>query len=167
MGLILSGVLGRVLALAKLVPWWAWVLALVLAWGGWQKHKAASTAREFAKEQAAAAADREKALQASVAESTRRLQAQNRIAQDAQAKTAKARADATAAADDLKRLRDRLAKPTNSGPGNPASAAGSQTNIIAESLAECAGRYTALAGIADAAIIAGQACEQSYGALVK
>ena len=56
----------RVLTFARAIPWWAWVLAVALAWGGWQRHKAQSVAAEYQRAQASAAAEREAALQVSI-----------------------------------------------------------------------------------------------------
>lgn len=166
MGLILV-FCGRLLALAKLVPWWAWLLAVALAWGGWQRHRAQAIAAEFQREQAAAAAERETALQSSIAETSRRLAAQQRISEDAKAQTIKARAAAAAAGDALQRLRERLAQSTSPAPDNPSAAGRGETAALARVLGICAERYQGLAGIADAAIIAGKACESSYDALTK
>lgn len=157
----------RVLTFARAIPWWAWVLAVALAWGGWQRHKAQSVAAEYQRAQASAAAEREAALQASISETARRLAAQQRIATDAKAQTAKARASAAAAGDAVQQLRERLAQSASPGPDNPAPASRGETAALARVLGICAERYQSLAGIADAAIVAGKACEQSYDALTR
>lgn len=157
----------RVLTFARAIPWWAWILAVALAWGGWQRHKAQSVAAEYQRAQASAAVEREAALQASITETARRLAAQQRIASDAKAQTAKARAAAAAAGDAVQQLRDRLAQSASASPDNPAPANRGETAALARVLGVCAERYQGLAGIADAAIVAGKACEQSYDALTR
>lgn len=157
----------RLLAFAKAIPWWAWVLAVALAWGGWQRHKAQSVAAEYQRAQASAAAEREAALQSSITETARRLAAQQRIANDARAQTVKARASAAAAVDAVQQLRDRLAQSPGASPDNPAPANRGEAAALGRVLGICAGRYQELASIADAAITAGKACEQSYDALTR
>lgn len=157
----------RVLTFARAIPWWAWVLAVALAWGGWQRHKAQSVAAEYQRAQASAAAEREAALQASISETARRLAAQQKVANDARAQTIKARASAAAAGDAVQQLRERLAQSASPGTDNPAPAGRGETAALARVLGICAARYQSLAGIADAAIIAGKACESSYDALTR
>jgi len=164
---VIALLIPRVLAFAKAIPWWAWVLAVALAWGGWQRHKAQSVAAEYQRAQASAAAEREAALQSSITETARRLAAQQKVANEARAQTVKARASAAAAGDAVQQLRDRLAQSPSASPDNPAPANRGETAALARILGICAGRYQELARITDEAITAGKACEQSYDALTK
>jgi hypothetical protein len=164
---VIALLIPRVLTFARAIPWWAWLLAIALAWGGWQRHKAQSVAAEYQRAQASAAAEREAALQASITETARRLAAQQKVTNDARAQTIKARAAAAAAGDAVQQLRERLAQSASPAPGNPAPASRSETAALARVLGICAERYQGLAGIADAAIVAGKACEASYDALTK
>jgi hypothetical protein len=160
-------ILPRLLTFARAIPWWAWLLAAVLAWGGWQRHRAQSVAAQYQRAQASAAAEREAALQASITETARRLAAQQKATNDARAQTTKARASAAAAGDAVVRLRERLAQSASAAPDNPAAAVRSEAAALARVVGECAARYRGLAEVADAAVIAGRACEQSYEALSK
>lgn len=79
--------------LLRLVPWWAWVVAVALAWGAWQRHSATSATRQA--EQAKASA----ALQAAAA------QAERQARQLEQTYTANVRSAADAYATNLKAAR--------------------------------------------------------------
>lgn len=105
MGLILSPVLG----ILRAIPIWAYVIVACLAWGGWQKHRATATQKEFQQAQAEAAAAREVALKESIEETSRRLAAQQKVVKNADVQLTQVRAQAASAADAVSRLRTRLA----------------------------------------------------------
>jgi hypothetical protein len=82
-----------------------------------------------------------------------------------------ARADADAARTAEQRLRARLAAvqararaPDPAAPGGSAPT-GHATDLLADVLGQCVGRVRSLAEYADAARIAGEACERSYQSL--
>ena len=163
-----SGVLG----LFGRLPAWVWVLVALLAWGGWQRHQARAVAVELAGQQAQAAQAREAGLQASIAETERRLQAQHGVAQDAQDQLDKVRADRTAADRVAARLRAKLAAAGQAGGGSGDStaagdcaAAEARAGVLADLLSRADDRAGGLAAAADAARIAGEACERSYDSL--
>jgi len=144
------------------VPGWAWALVLSLSWGGWQHHRAAVAGR-----QAVAAEQALRQLQADAAKATKdalvkQIEVQQGAIHVAQETAAQDRAGADAAADALRRLRQRAAHAC--GGAAPAAAAGSQAAtggpvVSAElfsRLGEAAGR---LAAIADERGRAGAACE--------
>ena len=151
---------------ARLVPVWAWMLAALLAWGGFQKHRAGAAGAQLQRVQAAAAIEREQALQASITETQRRLAAQQEIAHAADQAASRARADASAAAGAAGRLRERIAAlQAIARSSDPAAAGPGPADRLGDALAACAGRYRDVAAAADRAILAGQACERAYGAL--
>ncbi len=159
------------LNLARSVPLWAWALAALLAWGGWQRHQAKSTAAELITQQAQAAQAREAALQADITETQRRLQAQHGVTQDAQNQLDQVRAARTAADRVAARLRAQLAAgQAHRRPGDPAAAADcaaaeAGARVLTELLERADSRAGDLAAAADAARIAGSACERAYDAL--
>jgi hypothetical protein len=164
MGLVLAPVLN----VLRLIPIWVWVVVACLAWGGWQRHRATSVAAEYQQAQAKAATERETALALTVQETARRLAAQQEATNEAEKKSIKAVGDAAAARTAAARLRDKLAAVNaNAGASGASAAGGGSAGRVADLLARCADRYTDVAGVADRAIIAGLACEQSYKALGK
>lgn len=163
-----SGVLG----LIGRLPAWVWVLVALLAWGGWQRHQAHAVAAELAGQQAQAAQAREAGLQASIAETERRLQAQHGVAKDAQDQLDRVRADRATADRVAARLRAKLATAGQAGGGaadppaaGDCSAAEARARVLAELLSRADDRAGGLAAAADAARIAGEACERNYDAL--
>lgn len=171
MGAILDAILGPVVALARRIPMWAWLLALVLLWGTWQRHLANSKAEELRKHDAAIAAQTVQKLQADAAESGRRMKEQTNAVAEAEARARAAHNDAAGQRAAADRLRARLAAGTANGrPADPAASGASApagdaacvpANLFWRAV-EAAGQY---AGIADARGTAGQACQQSYEAL--
>lgn len=151
----------------KLVAGLAALAAVLVMFGLYTAHErevGAAAIRAQAAEQALTAA------QDSIRETNRRTDAVQQKAIDADHAASAARADADAAAAAGDRLRERIAALNRAGAGHPAAAASSPANASADtvsadlfaSVVYSAGRYAA---IADAARIAGQACEQSYDAL--
>lgn len=140
---------------------WLFVLAIAAATygaGRWQQHRADQLAHQ---------AQQLEAVQAAREEEQRRTAAQQEIANDATKKAERARADARAAAAVSERLRRQLAEIVARNP--PAAAAGTPAGdaigVLADVLERIDRRAAELAEYADAARIAGQACERSYEAL--
>lgn len=101
-------------------------------------------------------------------EEQRRTTAQQEIANDATKQAEAARADAAAAAGVADRLRDRLATLRAGGRTAPATGrppAGDPIGVLADVLERADRRAGDLAAYADAARIAGLACERSYRSL--
>ena len=167
MGLVLA----PVWSLLRSIPWWAYVIALVLAWGGWQRHRAQSVAATYQKAQAEASAKREAELAKSIAETERRLEAQRKVTDHAIVQTAAAKRDAVGAAAAAASLRIRLAAfNSGSGASNPATPTGGDTatssvDLLANVLSQCVERVRVLAEYADQSRIAGDACVGAYSAL--
>lgn len=165
MGLILS----PILSVLRAIPWWFYVLAACLAWGGYQRHRANSAAKTYQRAQIEAAKATEAALAENIRETARRLAAQQKATQNAELKLAKARTDASAAGAAAQRLRDRLGaiRAAESSASNPAVAGAGTTDRLADILGECADRYREVAAAADRAVIAGRTCEAAYSSLTK
>jgi hypothetical protein len=133
----------------------------------------AETRAEHAAMVAATEAVAREAEQAARLEEQRRLEALQGVIHDTEAKLARARADAVAAADAGGRLRERiasLAASCRSAAGDPATAGpGQATDATAAMLADVQRRLDQatdeLARFADDAHAAGLACQRSYGAL--
>lgn len=160
-------ILSPILSFLRAIPWWAYVFAVLLAWGGWQRYKAQSAAKTFQQAQIEAAKATEAALAENIRETARRLAEQQKVAQHAETKFIRARADAGAASAAAARLRDQLnaIRATGSSSSDPAATGSGTTDRLANVLAECADRYRAVAEVADRSIIAGKACEASYESL--
>jgi hypothetical protein len=167
----LAPAFATVRALARAVPAWVWVVAIVLCWGGWQRHRATAAAKELASQQQAAATAREAELQRQVKETARIAQAQGEVAEDAHAKLNTARADAGRAGSAAAGLRTRLAAAQAAAAASAAAPAGSCAPAIeaaavsADLLSSAIDRARILALFADEAHTAGTACERSYEAL--
>ena len=159
--------LSPILAVLRAIPWWAYVIAVCIAWGGYQRWRANSAAQEYQQAQAEAAAEREQALQDAINETARRLAAQAQATKEADENLNRARSAAVGATAAADRLRVRLsAIKADAGASNPAAAGASQTDRLADAISECADRYRAVAAIADRSIISGRACEAVYDALI-
>lgn len=158
-------------AIAK-VPWWAWALAGLLAWGALQRHRVIK-AREALVEYKAEvqdAFDRQK--QADTLEGARRTKTIMEVADAATLQAESDRRSAAGARAALERLRAQSATGGNAGGVNPAATPGgppadSSRVVPAELLNRCGTRLVELGEYADTARTAGQACERAYDALTK
>lgn len=142
------------LGLLRVVPIWAWALAAILAWGGWQKHRAERSTK------AAAVAEQRAAVEAATAEAERQARAQEqefadraRSAADAYSKqVAEVRASAGRARVGLDSLRDAISA-APACPASPAAAAASGVDATAGLrivVRECAAALSQVAEAADA-----------------
>ena len=163
MGLIIAPVLSFIRA----VPFWVWLLAAAIAWGGFQRWRANGAAETYQAAQIQAAKQTEAALAANIRETARRLAAQQEATREAENQASIARVDAAAAATAAERLRKRLAAIRAAEPraSDSAAAGASTTDRLADVLGQCADRYREVAAAADQAIVSGRACEASYEAL--
>lgn len=161
------------LSLAKGVPWWAWAVVALLAWGGWQRHLARSAADTLHAAESAAAAAQIQAAEAARTETARRLTAQEEITHAATVRAqahARAASDARAAADRVRIAAQSAA--ASAGAADPTSARDCQAttraaHLLAELLGRAVDRAAVLADHADAARTAGQACERAYDSLTR
>lgn len=146
------------LASAFIVGWYA---------NGWR------LGAEIAEIRRAAAVDQVKATDRARAEEQRRIAVQTEIANAAKQEADRARADARAADAVASQLRQRVAElVAASRSGNPAAASGSEAahdsiGMLADVLTRADRRAGILAEYADAARVAGEACERSYDALTR
>ncbi|MBY4945399.1 DUF2514 domain-containing protein [Cupriavidus respiraculi] len=167
---------------ATAVPWRAvvavavGVLMLGAGWtvNGWRKDDQISRLmRQRAEERSAQALAHTKALDAARLEERRRLAAQMEIINEANKEAESARMAARDADAAAERLRRRIADHVASSPaaGDPESprggtSAGDPIGMLADVLGRADLRAGILAQYADAARIAGQACEGAYGSLM-
>lgn len=156
--------------------WLALVVVSLLSYGGgrWQQSHADGAKYEAERTKAAlsAAVDQAKAVDLARAEEQRRTAAQTEIAnaaiQDAKAAQADARIADAARRELLARataLANAGRRPGDSGIVGSGQAAGDAAGLLADVLGKIDQRAQDLAEFADAAHIAGQACERSYDAL--
>ena len=150
-------------------------LAIAYAGGRFQQHHndSATYAAERTKAALAAANDQIQAVDRARLEEQRRTAAQSEIANAATKDAESARADARSAGDAADRLRlrvaellaaDRTAK--YSAPASSSTATGDPIGVLADVLDRADKRAGVLAAYADQARIAGQACVDSYQALM-
>lgn len=165
MGLsVILGALGR-------VPAWAWVLAGLLAWGGWHRWQAIQARQEFAGARQAAEVQHANAVAAAASESARRAGRMQEITDAETIRRQAAEVDRDRARSAAERLRGQLAAAqAHFGAGHPSAADGGQAaapadGVLAELLGQCGDRVRALAAEADATRGAGAACERAYDAL--
>ncbi|MGO4326720.1 DUF2514 family protein [Cupriavidus sp. 2TAF22] len=149
-------------------------IALALAGGAvWVYRGERDTARaELAEVRLDAARAQVKAVDDARIEEQRRTAAQTEIANAATKDLESARADAAAANDVSSRVRQRVAEllaasraTGNSAAAGAGSAADYPLGVLADVLSRADQRAGILAGYADAARIAGQACERAYDSL--
>jgi len=157
--------------------WIACALALLMAYGGgrWQQSRADAAAYQAKTTAAAldAARVQVKAVDDARIEEQRRTTAQTEIANAATKEMVGARADAATANDAAGRLRQRVnellaAARAPKDPTTPSAgeAAGDAANLLSDLFLESVERNRRLAETADAARIAGKACERAYDALM-
>lgn len=155
--------------LLRAVPLWVWLLLAVLAWGGWQRHRATAAAQDLAAVQLQAAQQREAALAAAVREQARVAAEQGAIADETRHRLDRARADAGRARAAADRLR--VAAASAAAGAAAAAAAGdcapavAAAGVHADVLGRAVERARILAEHADAAGAAGEACQRAYDAL--
>lgn len=155
--------MAALLALGRVIPIWAWVLALALGWGAWQRHQVRAMAAQQAHE-AQRTAERTLSIERA---NTASLET---IANDTHTQMRRARADAAAARDAVAGLQ--LAAQAAAAAGCTAapaaaasSAAGGAGVVLADVLGGAAGRAAELAAALDQAHAAGTACERAYDAV--
>ncbi|RTL40575.1 MAG: DUF2514 family protein [Burkholderiales bacterium] len=105
------------------------------------------------------------AASAALVESQRRVTAAQEVAHAADQAASAARSDADRAAAAARRLRDQLAARGGTGADDFAASAAGPADPTANVLGQCVERYRSVAAAADAAVIAGQACERAYRSL--
>jgi hypothetical protein len=171
----LGAAIKAVFATPQRIFFTALLVVLALAGGSvWVYRSERDSARaELAQARLDAARAQAKAVDDARIEEQRRTVAQTEIANAATKDLEGARADAAAANDVSGRLRQRVAELLAAGraTGNPAaagsgSAAGDPLGMLADVLSRADQRAGVLAEYADAARIAGQACERDYEALI-
>lgn len=142
------------LGLVKVVPVWAWALAAILAWGGFQKHRATSATK------AAAVAEQRAAVEAATAQAEAQArQREHEITSRAQeaadayrSNLASAKRSADGARTELDRLRVAAAgaAPSCSGPAaSGATGRADGADALRAVVSECATALQAMAAIAD------------------
>lgn len=156
------------------MPWVkiiAAVATLTLAFLAGSEFTARGKDAEIAEIRRQAAVDQVKATDRARAEEQRRIAAQTEIANAAKQEADKARADARAADAVAGQLRQRVAElVAASRAGHSATTSGREAaddplGVLADVLSRADRRAGILAEYADAARIAGQACERAYAAL--
>lgn len=159
------------LALASGIPTWAWVLAAVLAWGGWHRHQERQVRADFEAAKAAAVAERA-ASAAEAKAATQQREAEKKGAIDeARKAAARARAALLEQQSAAGELRDRLAvlearacggDPGAGGGGAGATEARDLSAYLRRRLDEAEARTIEFA---DGTAIARAVCERQYRAL--
>lgn len=143
-----------VLAMLRAVPLGVWVFVAVLAWGGWQRHRAISaTEARAAAEQAAAVSAATVAAQAAAREREHALNTSAQEAADAyRAREARLRRDAAAVRSERDQLLDAVATAGACPAGAGASAAGGVDAAagLREVVRQCVGALAQVAEAADA-----------------
>lgn len=161
------------IGIPRLALAWAASLALVAGWGLWHKHQADQAHAAAMQADKDAAEAEAYALRQSLRETERRVRASEEVNRDASRKLSAARRDAaaaSAAADSLRQYVDSLA--AGAAADDPIAAGGCATaadsaRVLAELQRRADDRAGVLAGYADAARIAGEACERAYLSLTE
>lgn len=167
-------------ALATMIPWQATaaavavvvLLAGALVANGWRMDAQLAKQAEIRERQRADAnADKVQQLTDARAEDARRIKTQTGIANDAKKELEQARADLRATGVVADKLRRRLAaiaaerRADDSATAGGGTAAGDPIGVLVDVLGRCEARERVVAEYADAARIAGTACERAYDAL--
>lgn len=143
-----------VLAILRAVPLGVWVFIAVLAWGGWQRHRATSaTEARAVAEQAAAVSAATAAAQAAAREREQALNAKAQEAADAyRAREARLRRDAAAVRTERDQLLDAVSTAGACPAGAGASAAGGADAAagLRAVVRQCVGALAEVAAAADA-----------------
>jgi hypothetical protein len=150
-------------------------LVLALAAAGAQTRRLSSAHAELS-QMARAHAEREQRREIAARQATedarneesRRAQAIAEVVHQQAQRAAQAEADAAGASAAADRLRERaraLAARSGGASGNPAAAGQCEADRLADAIGRMGKAASELAARGDRAIIAGQACEQAYGAL--
>lgn len=166
-----AALLSGALSLFGKVPWYGWVLTLLLAWGGWNRHQARSVKADFEQAKVSAAAERADSAASAVAETLRVTRGQQEIVNAKNKQLEAERVAAAAAVDVGRQLRLRLAAVQSRSPAGDTRAAGGceATAATADLRADMQRRLDEAAeGIAlyaGRARIAGETCEASYNTL--
>lgn len=165
----MSLILGRLMALGSRMPLWAWLLVIVLLWGGCQRHDAKKEARARVETAEAAASAAEAARLKNANEAAEQSRAIARSIDNAQQEIARAAEDRRRADDAVARLRLAAAEAARSrgpaqGAGTAASSAASAPGaaVLSDVLGRCVAEYRDLATALDASRSAGAACERAY-----
>lgn len=153
------------LLMLRAVPVWAYAIALALAWGGFQHHRATAAGQRAMQAEKDLATLRADAAQTAINALAKNVATQQEAINAAQETAARDRADAATAGDAVQRLRQRLAQASASRCAAPAAAtasapAGAGADLCADVLGrvgEAAGR---IAATADQRRTAGLACER-------
>lgn len=142
-----------ILGILRVVPIWAWALIAVLAWGGFQKHRATSATK------AAAAAEQRAAVEEATAKAeaaTRQIEHQlatevEEAANAYRANLAISQRAAAAARSELERLRLAIARDAQASTARPGASAASGADgapAVHTVLGECAGALQAMGELA-------------------
>lgn len=153
------------------VPWYWWAIAVLLAYGLFNRHQFRSVRTDFEQAKTAAAAERAASQAEAQAEHSRRLIVQKEATDAANLKSQRLQTALAASTDAGRELRDKLAAlearscsgdPVPAGAGQAASSPADLRAYVSRRLDEAA---EGIAGFAERAAIAGQLCVESYQAL--
>lgn len=155
------------------VKWYVWVIALVMAWGAWNRHQFRSERTEFNNAKVAAAAESAASAAEAARETSRRLFRQQEIVDAANQKTSGLETALRNRTGAVGQLQARLAAlEAQRCAGDPATPEGRASAAAAADLSAYVRRRLdeATDGVgefADRAAIAGEACESAADSLKK